>query len=256
VLAALIAGLAVMGVIVGSFLNVVVYRVPRGLSIVRPGSFCPQCAAPLAPWENIPVVSYLMLRGRCRHCGCGIPLRYPLLELLTGALFAATAARFRFSLVLPAYAFLAAGLVALGSIDLELRVLPKRIVGIVGAGMLGFLVAVSAENGSWHRIAIAFASAAVWFLVYDVIHLVDSRLMGFGDVRFVAVLGFALGWLGVGYVVAAFLIANAIGAAVGIVLIVTGRATRKSSISFGPFLASGCEITVLVGPLFHSFHVM
>ncbi|MGA8297300.1 MAG: prepilin peptidase [Acidimicrobiales bacterium] len=254
-LAALIAGLAALGVITGSFLNVVVYRMPRGLSIVWPGSFCPQCAAPLAPWENIPVVSYLILRGTCRHCGSEISLRYPILELLTGALFAANAAKFRFSLALPAYEVLAAGLVALGAIDFERRILPKQIVGVVGGGVAGFLLASSAKDGSWHRIVVAFASAGAWFLVYAVIYMLDSRFLGFGDVRLVAVLGFALGWLGVGYVIAGFVIANLIGAVTGLTLIALGRATRKTSIPFGPFLASGCEIAVLVGSfLLSPFH--
>ncbi|MGB9111893.1 MAG: prepilin peptidase, partial [Acidimicrobiales bacterium] len=207
-LAELIIGLALLGLLVGSFLNVVVYRVPRGLSIVRPGSFCPQCAAPIAPWENVPVLSYLLLRGRCRHCGAHIALRYPLLELLTGALFAANAARFGFSLALPAYTVLAAGLVALGAIDLDHRVLPRRMVQLVGAALLLLLLLPTAKAGSWSRLGVAAASSAGWFLLYWGIRRIDDRFLGFGDVRLVVVLGFALGWLGIGYVLGGFFVAN------------------------------------------------
>jgi leader peptidase (prepilin peptidase) / N-methyltransferase len=245
--------MAVLGLVIGSFLNVVVYRVPRGLSIVRPGSFCPECGARLQAWDNIPVVSFLVLRGRCRDCGSHISFRYPILELITGALFALNAARFGLSLVLPAYELLAAGLVALAAIDAERRVLPRRIVTIVGGGLFLLLLVPTAKSSSWDRIGIAAACAAGWALLYWAIRRVDARLIGGGDVRLVAVLGFALGWLGVGYVLAGFVIANFIGALVGIVLIALGRATRKTAIPFGPFLALGCEIAVLISAFLHSF---
>jgi leader peptidase (prepilin peptidase) / N-methyltransferase len=255
VLAGLIAGLAVLGLIVGSFLNVVIYRVPRHLSIVRPGSFCPQCGAPVTPWENVPVVSYVVLKGRCRHCAAPISLRYPLVELLTAGLFAANAARFGFSLALLAYEVLAAGLVALAAIDLDHRILPGRIVQVIGAAVFLLLLVPTARSGAWSRLGIAAASSACWFVLYWGIRRIDDRFLGFGDARLVVVLGFALGWLGVGYVVGGFVVANLLGALVGVALIVLGRATRKSSIPFGPFLASGCEIAVLTGPFFRSlFH--
>jgi leader peptidase (prepilin peptidase) / N-methyltransferase len=255
VLVALIVGLAVFGLVIGSFLNVVIYRVPRGLSIVGPGSFCPNCHQPVAPRDNVPLVSYFVLRGRCRSCGIRISRRYVVVEVVTGALFAATAAKFRFSLALPAYEVLAAGLIALGAIDLELRVLPRRIVAVVGGGVLALLLAASAEDGSWHRFVVASASAAGWFLLYAFLHRIDSRLLGFGDVRLVAVLGFALGWLGFGYVIAGFLIANLIGAVVGLALIASGRATRKTQVPFGPFLVSGCEVAIFAGSfLLSPFH--
>lgn len=248
-LAALIVGLAVLGLAVGSFLNVVAYRLPRGLSIVRPRSFCPECGTTLSAWENVPVFSYLFLGGRCRHCRSRISIRYPVLELLTGALFALSAARFGYSLALPAYTVLAAGLIALGAIDLERRVLPRSLVLGVGIAVAVLLLVPTADYGTWTRIGVAAASAACWFLLYWGIRRVDERLMGFGDARLVAVLGFALGWLGIGYVLGGFLLANLLGAVCGVALIVVGRATRKSAIPFGPFLALGCEIAVLIGPL-------
>src|SRR2546429_5953579 len=124
---ALVALCALLGLIVGSFLNVVVYRVPRHESIVTPRSRCPGCHTEIAPRDNVPVLSWLMLRGRCRHCGQPISARYPLMELATGVIFAAIAARFGFDTALPAYLVFAGGLITLAAIDLEHRTLPNRI---------------------------------------------------------------------------------------------------------------------------------
>src|SRR5580698_10882181 len=122
----LICGL--FGLAVGSFLNVVIYRVPRGESIVSPPSACPGCGTPIAPRDNVPVLSWVILRGHCRHCQASISLQYPLVELATAALFAGTAARFGYDWALPAYLVLFAGLLALSWIDVERLVLPKAIV--------------------------------------------------------------------------------------------------------------------------------
>ena len=124
----LIVGCAVLGLAVGSFLNVVIYRVPRGESIVTPPSACPTCHSPIAPWDNIPVFSWLVLRGRCRNCQAPISARYPLVELATAGLFAGTAARFGYQWDLPAFLVLFAGLLALSCIDVERLLLPKKIV--------------------------------------------------------------------------------------------------------------------------------
>ena len=131
---------SVLGLIVGSFLNVLVHRVPLHLSIVTPRSRCPGCEAPIAPRDNVPVLSWLALRGRCRHCGERISARYPLLELGTGMVFGAVAARFGADSALPAFLVVAAGLVALSAIDLEHRTLPNRILYPVGTAAAGLFV--------------------------------------------------------------------------------------------------------------------
>src|SRR5436190_14190124 len=131
---ALICG--VYGLVIGSFLNVVIYRVPRKESLVRPRSHCPNCETMIAPRDNVPVLSWLMLRGRCRHCDTRISARYPLIELFTGVMFAAVGARFADSWALPAYLLLTAGLIALSAIDLEHYILPNRIIYPLGYALL------------------------------------------------------------------------------------------------------------------------
>lgn len=254
-LAALIVGAAVLGVVVGSFLNVVVYRVPRGESIVRPRSRCPTCGAQLSSFDNVPLISYALLRGRCRHCGAAISIRYPIVEAMTGALFAATAARFHWSWPLPAYLVFSGGLVTLGAIDLDRRVLPRRVVFCLGLAVGLLLLVASGATGEWRRMLISLACAAGWFAVFYALHTFGPRLLGFGDVRLAFVLGLGLGWLSIGHVFVGFVLSCAVGSAVGLALIATGRATRKTAVPFGPFLAVGCELTVLIGrTLLAPFH--
>jgi leader peptidase (prepilin peptidase) / N-methyltransferase len=247
VLAALIVGMGVLGLIIGSFLNVVIYRIPLQESLVRPGSHCPSCGKELQARDNIPVVSFLLLRGRCRNCGEPISIRYPLTELITGALFAATAGKFGFSWHLPAYLALGAGLIALSEIDLERWILPRRIVFGTGVVTLALLCLASGEEHNWHRLLVGLACGATWFLLLFGLHSLNNRIMGFGDVRLAAVLGLALGWLGLGYAVLGFFAANVVGAVVGVGLMVAGKASRRSKVPYGPFLAIGCELAVFFG---------
>lgn len=245
--AVLVAGLGLFGLVIGSFLNVVIYRVPRGESIVAPRSRCPACGTTLRATDNIPVVSFIALRGRCRSCHAPISVQYPIVEVLTACLFAATAARFGFAWPLPAFVVLSAGLVALATIDVERQILPKVIVYVVTALVAVLLVVAAATTDDWRRLLIALACAAVWFGVFFVIHAASPESLGFGDVRLVFVLGLALGWLGIGYVLAGLFVASFIGGVVGIGLIATKRASLTTRLSFGPFLTLGAEIVVFAG---------
>ena len=239
----------VIGLAVGSFLNVVIYRVPRNESIVSPRSACPSCHSPIRERDNIPVVSWLLLRGRCRDCGAPISPRYPMVELLTAGLFVGTAARFGASWELPAYLVLFAGLVALSFIDGELMILPKRIVYPVTVAVTLLLIIASAGTGHWHQLYVGLACAAVWFAAFLALYLISPRLLGFGDVRFAPMLGIALGWLGVGYAILGFFAANLIGAVVGIILIAGRGYKREDRVAYGVFLAAGCAVGVLLGPV-------
>lgn len=236
---------SVFGLVVGSFLNVVVYRVPAGKSVVSPPSACPVCDTQIRPWDNIPVVSWLVLRGRCRSCGTSISARYPAIEALTGLVFGLVATRFGVSWSLPAELTFTAALIALAAIDIERYLLPRAIVYPAGGLVAAGLVAAAAARGQWHRFGIAVACAAVTFAVFFAINFIRPAWMGFGDVRLSALIGLALGWLGAWTVVVGFMAANLLGAAVGIGLIVAGRAGRRTALPYGVFLAAGSIFALL-----------
>jgi len=244
----LIGWCAILGLIIGSFLNVVIYRVPRSESIVSPRSFCPACATPIQPKDNIPVVSWLLLHGRCRTCQAPISARYPLVELACGALFAGTAARFGYQWDLPAYLVLFAGLLALSCIDVERMVLPKRIVYPLTVLVAVLLLVAAAATGNWHDYEIAAICAVGWFIVFFALNYASPRILGFGDVRLSLVLGLSLGWLGISYVLLGFFAANLIGALVGIGLVATKHMERQSRLPYGIFLAAGCAVAIFAGP--------
>ncbi len=244
----LIGYCALFGLVVGSFLNVVIYRVPRRESVVRPRSACPRCGVAIEARDNVPIFSWLFLRGRCRNCRSPISARYPLIEAATACLFAGVAARIGFSWSLPAFLALAAGLVALASTDFEHLILPKRIVYpvLIMVGVL--LVFAAGITDNWHDLLIAALCAMAWFVVFFALNFASPRLLGFGDVRLAPVLGLALGWLGLRYVLLGFFSANLIGAIVAISLIATKRMSRSQQIPYGVFLALGTLFAVLAGP--------
>jgi leader peptidase (prepilin peptidase)/N-methyltransferase len=243
---------ALVGLAVGSFLNVVIYRVPRRRSIVRPGSACPSCGMTLRARDNIPLVSWLVLGGRCRGCRASIPVRYPLVELLTAGLFAGIGLRFGVTWTAATEAALAAGLVALAFIDLDHLLLPKRVVYPTLAAVALGIVASAASAGQWHRVAVAVACGGVAWAMFFIVNFVSPRALGFGDVRLALVIGLALGWLGVDYTILAFLLASLLGTVVGVALIAAGRIGRRTPIPFGVFLAAGALLAVVAGqPVVH-----
>ncbi len=247
-LGVLIGLCALFGLAIGSFLNVVIYRVPKGMSVVSPRSACPSCATPIAERDNIPVVSWVLLRGRCRHCHEPISARYPLVELACAALFAGTAARLGYDWALPAFLVLFAGLLALSVIDVETLLLPKKIVWPLSVLVGALLIMAAAATGKWHDLLVGVICGAAWFVLFFALNLASPRLLGFGDVRLAPVLGLALGWLGVRYVFLGFFAANIIGAAIGVALIVTHRMSRQQQIPYGVFLAAGFAVAVFTGP--------
>ena len=245
----LIVGCAILGFAVGSFLNVVIYRVPRGESIVSPASACPHCAAPIAPRDNVPVLSWLLLHGRCRACRAPISPRYPIVEFATAVLFAGLAGRIGVNWALPAFLVVFAGLMALAWIDVERLLLPRAIVYPVLALELGGLLLAAALTGSWSRLFVALACGAVWFLLFFSINSANAHWLGFGDVRLSPVLGCALGWLGVRYVLLGFFAANLIGAVMSLTLIALKKTTREQQIPYGLYLALGAAVAVFAGPV-------
>ncbi len=243
----LIAGCGLVGLLIGSFLNVVIWRVPRGESIVAPPSACPQCGQQIRPYDNIPVLSWLVLRGKCRDCGHRISLRYPLVELGTGFLFGIMAWRFGLSWELPAFLYFAAIAVALAIIDLDVKRLPNAITlpSYAVAGVL--LLFPAALDSSWEGYLRAWLGALALFVFYFLLAFIYPAGMGFGDVKLAGVIGLYLGWLGWGSLIVGAFLGFLLGAVVGIALMVKGRAGRKTAIPFGPFMLAGALIAVIWG---------
>jgi leader peptidase (prepilin peptidase)/N-methyltransferase len=246
-LVAAVAGL--VGLAAGSFANVVIHRVPAGLSVVRPPSRCPACSAPVRPRDNVPVLSWLVLRGRCRDCGAPIAARYPLVELLTAGLWVAAAVRFAGSVAILPYCLGFTGLVALAFIDLDTRLLPRRVRRPTFAATLaGFAVAVAAD-GTADDLQRALLGSLATYLCFEAIwwfsRLFGANAFGGGDVALGWTLGLLTGWVGRGAVAAGVALAFLLGSVAGLVLMATGRAGRRTTIPFGPFLCAGCVLAVL-----------
>ena len=244
---ALVLSLGVVGVVLGSFLNVVVHRVPRGESVVSPPSACPGCGTPIRPRDNVPVLSWLLLRARCRDCGEPISARYPLVELGTGVLFAVMGLRFGLDPVLPAYLYLAAVGLALALIDLDTRRLPDVLTlpsYPVAAVLLGGAAFVQRDAGP--VLGAALGGAAMYAL-YFALWFAYPGGMGFGDVKLAGVLGMYTGWLGAGAWAVGLFLGFFLGGAFGIALIVAKRGGRKTAVPFGPFMLLGALVAVLLG---------
>ncbi|HUR48443.1 MAG TPA: prepilin peptidase [Acidimicrobiales bacterium] len=245
-IAAVLVPAALLGLVVGSFINVVSHRVPRGESVVRPRSRCPRCRNEISPRDNVPVISWVMLRGKCRSCAEPIPIRYPATEMGTSLLFVLFTLRFGVVAPLPAYLLLAAVLVAVTATDLEHRLVPKKIVWTgFGAGAV-LLAAAAVFDGEPKRLVTMAAGSTLAFGGLFVIHFISPRGMGFGDVRLAALLGLFLGWLGLAYVGLGLFSGFVTGGVAGIGALLAGR-SRKSALPFAPFLALGTVIAILLG---------
>jgi leader peptidase (prepilin peptidase) / N-methyltransferase len=239
----LLSIVGLVGLAVGSFLNVVIHRVPRDESLIRPGSHCPNCDVEIRNRHNIPVVGWLLLRGRCADCRAPISARYPLVEAGTAVLFVAVAARFGWSWLLPAYLYLAAVAIALAAIDLDVMRLPDRIVlpSYIVALVLLVPAAVAERNGE--AAVRGLVAAALMYAFYWVLAVLPKG-MGGGDVKLAPLLGLYLGWLGWSSVAIGLFAGFLLGGVVGVVLLATRMAGRKSRIPFGPYMLAGAFLAV------------
>ena len=243
----LLLACGLVGLALGSFLNVVIYRVPLGLSVVRPRSACPTCHAEVAPRDNVPVVSWLMLGGRCRRCKAAISARYPLVEALTAVLFVALAAHFGATwMLLPELAFLA-GAIPLAACDLQCLLLPRRIVYPTALAVTAAMLVAASAGGDWDRLVTAAACGSGACGAFWALHAARPAWLGFGDVRLAGLIGLALGWLGPWYLAVALVVANLAGAAVGVTLMAAGRARRTTALPYGFFLTFGAVVAILSG---------
>ena len=251
----------VLGAAIGSFLNVVIYRVPAGISVVHPPSACPACAARVRPYDNIPIVSWVVLRGRCRDCAAPFSARYALVELLTALAFAGIAAwqlplllaaptpasTVAGALIALALLYFAAISIALAAIDFDTHRLPNVIVlpsYAVLAVLLGVAAIAAADLESAARAA---AGAGILFGGYLLLAFISPRGMGMGDVKLAGVIGLVLGWFGWSALVVGTLAAFLLGALMGVALIVARRASRSTGIPFGPWMLGGAWVGILLG---------
>lgn len=243
----------IFGLIVGSFLNVCIYRLPRNISIIRPSSACPSCNTPIKPWDNIPVLGYIFLRGKCRKCGERISIRYPLVELLNGIFYLAVFQFFGFGFHLPFLFAFASAMIVITLIDLDFQIihdaitLPGIVIGLIGASFLlpdPFSLQPSAFSlsvvGFKNSIAGLFLGGGLFYLIA----ILSRGGMGGGDIKLMAMVGAFMGWKAI------FLttfIGSLVGSVVGIFLMVFKGKGRKTKIPFGPFLALGSIITLFFG---------
>ena len=232
--------IGLIGALIGSFLNVVAHRVPRRESLVSPGSHCPGCGNPVRPCDNIPLLSWLLLRGRCRSCRTAISPRYPLVELLTAVAFGGIVAVNGFDDDLLLELPFAAVLIALAAIDLDHRILPNRIV--YPFAVYGLMATVLVDRADLVEHLIAGAGAFTFLLLAA---LAYPRGMGMGDVKLAGAMGLYLGLS----IVPALLVAFLSGSIVGLAIIAReGAAGRKKAVPFGVFLALGGLVALLAGP--------
>ncbi len=251
------------GSLIGSFLNVVIFRVPAGKSIVTPPSSCPVCGAGIRAFDNIPIFSWLVLRGKCRDCRAKIPVRYPLVELGTAVFFCLVTLRFwpaefaagaegethrlAAGLVLVAFLFLAAVSVALAFIDIDTHTLPNRIVlpGLLVG--VAFLATASAFSSDWGAFVRAAIGTAVLLLAYAALAFAYPGGMGLGDVKLAGMLGLFLGYLGWSQLIVGAFGAFLFGGLFSLALLALKKANRKSGIPFGPWMLGGAWLSVFVG---------
>jgi leader peptidase (prepilin peptidase)/N-methyltransferase len=250
---AVLAG--ILGLIFGSFGTVVAHRIPRRESFVRGRSRCPACGQAIAARDNLPVLSFLVQRGRCRNCRAPISWRYPAMEIATAVLFVTAALRFGISVEAVVYAALFWTLVVLAAIDLEHKLLPNRVVypafvvGWAGLALGAFL------DGSPERLLDAGLGALTFGGLLFVVAFIYPAGMGGGDVKLAFVLGTFLGYVGgIGVTLVGMFLAFLLGGVIGVVVMVATGGNRKYQLPFGPFLASGTIIAIVAGiPLLNAY---
>ena len=251
-----------LGASIGSFINVVVYRLPAKLSILWPPSRCPHCLHQLGKRENVPVLGWLWLRGRCHHCQSKISVRYPVVEAVTGLLFLLVFWTFEVSVETIGYWTFCSWLLALSLIDLDTMTLPNPltqsglVAGIVFRLVAGFLPEAS-RSGGFNQLISGIIGAVLGLWLFDLINVVGSitlgqAAMGGGDAKLAAMLGAWLGWK---YLLLAGFLACAMGAFVGGGAIALGVLTRRQPMPFGPFLALGAVITLFGGEVILSTYL-
>jgi leader peptidase (prepilin peptidase)/N-methyltransferase len=236
---------AAFGAVIGSFLNVCIYRLPRGRSVVWPASACPSCRRSLSWFENVPVLSYLVLRGRCRTCRAPIAIRYPFVEVLTTLMFAAAWWYYGPGLAFFSRVVFGAALIVLFAIDLEHHILPN-VITIPGI-ILGFAFSVLTGDPGWQSslIGIVVGGGSLFLLAEGYYRVRKQEGLGMGDVKMLAMIGAFIGWR---LTLVSLMLASFAGSIVGVALIVSKRGGMKYALPFGTFLALGAAASATFGP--------
>jgi leader peptidase (prepilin peptidase)/N-methyltransferase len=246
----------VLGACVGSFLNVVIHRLPRGESLVAPRSRCPSCGTEIAAYDNVPILSWLLLRGRCRRCGTAISFRYPLVELLTALIALALHGRFGFSLEFLVAFYFACTLLAIAYIDLDHQIIPD-VLSLPGVGV-GLVAAPLLHPGTWldaiqAAVLGALLGGGILFAVAWTYERSTGREgMGGGDIKLLAMVGAFLGWQGV---LLTLLLGSLVGSVIGVSIMVARGADAKLAIPFGPFLSIGAFVALFWGSAIVSWYL-
>ncbi len=233
-----------VGAAIGSFLNVCIHRIPRDESIIKPASRCPGCLKPIRPIDNIPILSFLFLRGRCRACRAPISWRYPLVELLNGLGYVYLAHQFGVTAQSLVYALLLSSLIVVTFIDLDHQIIPNEITlpgMVVGLLTAAFIL----PQGFWNGLIGLALGGGLFYLIADLSHrILKQEGMGGGDIKLIAMIGAFLGWQNV---LVTIFIGALLGSAIGIFLIVVRGRGRRVPIPFGPFLSAGAVISLFWG---------
>ena len=242
----------VLGLFIGSFLNVCIYRIPEGKSVVWPPSHCPKCGSSIKPYDNIPVISYLILRGKCRSCGERISWQYPVVELLTGLLTAATVCRFGLSFSSLYYLLLIYYLIVVSFIDLKTMEVPVRLS--YGALLSGLFLSFFVPEHSFKEAVFgaSFGAGVILFIIESYYVFTGKEGMGYGDANIMAVVGAFLGWK---KVLLTLFAASFVGAVVGIGLILLKGKSKENPLPFGPFLSAGALISLFFGDVLINWYL-
>jgi leader peptidase (prepilin peptidase)/N-methyltransferase len=236
----------VFGLIIGSFLNVCIYRIPRHKSIVLPASFCPNCSTPIKPYDNIPILSYIILRGRCRVCKTKISWRYPLVELLTGVLFLLLFLKYGLSLDLLKYLIFTSLLIISTFTDFSHRIIPNviSVPGIIVGLILNYQNITNIRSGDNVVTGILVGAGILWVFRQAALIIRKQEMMGWGDIKLAGMIG---AFLGLGHGLLALFLGVLFGVVIWTILITFKLKSRKEYIPFGAFLALGSIITVFFG---------
>lgn len=234
----------VLGAVIGSFLNVCIYRIPEGLSVVSPRSRCPKCHELIRWYQNIPMLSYVALGGKCGACRVRIPIRYPLVEALNGGLFVLVIWYFGFSWATLVYWLLVSALVAITFIDLDHQIIPN-VISLPGVP-IGFFCSFAIPWLTWKDslLGILIGGGSLFLVAFLYEKLTGKEGMGLGDVKLLGMLGAFMGWKAIFPII---FISSVLGTAVGVPLMLIKKADGKLAIPFGPFLSAGAVIYLFWG---------